>query len=535
MPSLGIDEKSHLADLSLFLGSPDTDATRRPQEAAAGYASIRSEGGGERLVVLTSIVSLPPIFLFRRDSLVAITSDVALLRLLPGAALTFSAVAVTELARLGHPTGHRSLFREVELVPAGSRVEVSSRGEISVSRAWMAPARDPRSQDEFIESQIAAFDSAVRRLDTENSFLSLTGGLDTRAVLSGLARHGKLVPAVTMTGARRSLDARIASQLAAAYDVNHTLVTFADDFTRLLPELVQRASLLSGGIDAFSQAPEVFLYSQLPGNFASRISGNLGNQVGRGGTEGLGGRRASTDILAPHHRAEVREHADWLVEELQAAARDPFEFLLQQEVPFTLLGNYSVGSSFAAQSSPYADRGLIETLSCRPMSPGAHSGESRIALRARDLRHRFLGAGSEQSFQRRLIVRAGGPASSIPVNWGWRPKGGISIHGSALGIAALAGIAARAGRLDRGPLSGVLAKTGILALNNFRDPRQWLQGSLRDFAFDMIGATLTSDPSLFDSASLGRHLNEHFSGARDHFSTVTFALDLALAHRHFIR
>ena len=36
------------------------------------------------------------------------------------------------------------------------------------------------------------------------------------------------------------------------------------------------------------------------------------------------------------------------------------------------------------------------------------------------------------------------------------------------------------------------------------------------------------DAGLFDPAALGAVLDQHFSGARDHYATVTFALDVAL-------
>src|SRR5690606_15262077 len=126
----------------------------------------------------------------------------------------------------------------------------------------------------------------------------LTAGLDTRAVLSVLAEQGRLLPAVTMTGRRLSLDARIAGRLTRSYGVEHTLVHFDAEFTRELPRLVRIASRLSGGLSSLGQAPEVHLYGSLANRFDARLSGNLGNQVGRGGTEGVSLRNASLDILA---------------------------------------------------------------------------------------------------------------------------------------------------------------------------------------------------------------------------------------------
>ena len=95
--------------------------------------------------------------------------------------------------------------------------------------------------------------------------------------------------------------------------------------TRQLPDYVQRASRLSGGLLSLREAPEVYLGHELGGRFAARLSGNLGNEVGRGGTEGVGTRGARLDILDPallRDAARVKE-GHWLLDNLEPAARRP--------------------------------------------------------------------------------------------------------------------------------------------------------------------------------------------------------------------
>jgi hypothetical protein len=151
----------------------------------------------------------------------------------------------------------------------------------------------------FLNRQVEAFTDSVRRMEVTSSVLSLTAGLDTRAVFTTLADQDRLVPAVTMSGVNRSLDARTAARLCRAYGVSHSLVTVGDRFARGLTDYVQEASRLSGGLASLRQAPEVYLHHQLGGSFDARISGNLGNQVGRGRTEGISTRRAELGILSP--------------------------------------------------------------------------------------------------------------------------------------------------------------------------------------------------------------------------------------------
>jgi hypothetical protein len=187
------------------------------------------------------------------------------------------------------------------------------------------------------------------------------------------------------------------------------------------------------------------------------------------------------------------------------------------------------------QQSPYASRALIDTLAQRPASTAGQPSASKLRMRVRDLRHRFLGEPADHSFQRTLVQRIGGFAAECPVNWGWRPSGGVSPTGLARGVATLFGMSVRAFGLDGGILRRPLEWSGLAALHDFRETRQWLDRDLRDFANDLLRSADLRQADLFESAALDRVLDAHFSGRQDHHTTVTFALDLGLAWRNFSR
>ncbi|MBK7905614.1 MAG: hypothetical protein IPJ78_03530 [Gemmatimonadetes bacterium] len=128
-------------------------------------------------------------------------------------------------------------------------------------------------------------------------------------------------------------------------------------------------------------------------------------------------RGARLDLLAPALRGDGPPRDHWLLAALARGPRESIEFILQQEVPFTLLPNFGVGSHFALQQSPYADRALIETLAHRPEETHATPARSKFRLRLRDLKHRFVGEPEIHSFQRSLISSRGGVAASVPINW----------------------------------------------------------------------------------------------------------------------
>jgi hypothetical protein len=513
----------------LVLGDASEWKAGEGDASLAGGATVRYDASARALVVCTSIVALPPVFLYQGPDAVAVTSDISLLKGLPGVHLEFDPRGVTELGRFGQPVEHRTMFRDLGLVAAGGRLAIGLDGRSSFDRIWQLPESAPVSWPEFIEAQIGAFDSAVRDMDVSRSFLSLTAGLDTRTVFSALASTRRLVPGVTMTGAHSSLDARTAGKLCRAYGVEHQLVVLDEAFVRDLPRLVERASTLSGGLSSLGQAPEVFLYDEAGSGRSARLSGNLGNQVGRGGTEGVSIRGADLAVLGAQLRVELPDE-HWLLRRLNSPPHEALEFILQNEMAYTSVGNYSIGNHYATQQSPYATRALIETLSKRPARAG-NAPRSKLRMRLRDLKHRFLGEEERVSFQRALVKRIGGPASRIPINWGWRASGGVAPVGLVLGAATLAGMAARATGFDDGMFGPLLRRTGLPSLHDFRESRRWLRVNLRDYVMDTLTAQVVRDAGLFDARRLSAVLDSHFRGQSDHYETVTFALDVALANR----
>jgi hypothetical protein len=518
-----------------ILNDPAEFDARDPDVCLAAGVPVRVESGGDRLVLHTSLVALPPIFIYESASFVALASDLASLRRMPGVQLRFDPTGVAQLGAVGHPIDHRTLFHGVRLAPAGSKLTLDAAGRVTVSPAWELPASREVSVSAVLDAQEAAFLRAVERIDVSSSILSLTAGLDTRAVFASLAAAGRLVPGCTITGPHRSLDARIAATLCRHYGVEHTPVEIGDAFERALPTLIERASLLSGGLESLGQAPEVHLYDVLGGRFGARLSGNLGNQIGRGGTEGVSVRGADPGILGPALRdGATSSDRHWLIDRLDAGPREAITFILQQEIPSTLVGNFSVGSHFAAQQTPYASRALIDTLAQRAAAMHEVASRSAFRLRLRDLRHRFLGEPATRSFQRRLVARLGGFAAECPVNWGWRPKGGVSPVGLMWGGATLVGMYARARGLDDGALRSVMQWTGLPALHDFRESRRWLRVTLHEYVRDLFASQRIREAGLFDAARLTAALDAYAAGAAGHYATITFALDVALAHRNFV-
>jgi hypothetical protein len=293
---------------------------------------------------------------------------------------------------------------------------------------------------------------------------------------------------------------------------------------------------LSGGLASLSQAHEVFFYNRLNNQHSARLSGNLGNQVGRGGAENISLRNAGFLTFDPSIWPASTAPPDlshWYAPYLQSGGHLSFDFLLEQEIPFSSVGNYGVGNNFAAQQTPYADRQLIEISANRPQSPENKGVTSLLAMRLKDLRHRFLGEPVATSFQRKFIKETDGAVAEIPINWGGRAKGGVSYSGIARGMMALADAALASKAIDTGPIHDVASLFHIVGVHEYRPCNTWLKTHLKDFVLDQFASKSTKECGLFDVATLQKSAHGYFSCKSNSFKNMALSLDLALAAKIF--
>lgn len=497
----------------------------------ANAALIEFEIAHHYLNVITSVVGLPPVFIYRDSERTVIASDIHLLGMVDGVSLHFNQRSIMDMCRIGYPRYGKTLFREVEMLPTGSSF-TWSRDYGCIKKIWTCTEQvHPHATDSPIERVACSFKRAMASIDTSRSFLSLTGGLDTRTILALLVTNRTDIPSYTITGPRLTIDARISSNLCKVYGIRHELVVLDDAFLKNLPGYITEASRLSGGLSSLDEAHEVYFYSIIGKDLESRLSGNLGNQLGRCGAEKISMRNVSKTFLNKELLISQQEReADWHPGFRMESDGFSTPWLLRGNdfLPASV-ANYCIGSNYAVQQSPYANRTLIEDVLA---AFSANNLRSRLSLRLRDLRHRFIGHSAEESFQVRIINEMGGYVSSCPINWGWRANGRFSFSGSAEGCLAFLDVAlARC-------FPSVMSKNGpaafcVTGIHNYKYPEYWLKKHLKDFVRETLSSSSALNSGLFDRAYLMHALEEHFSDGQDYTEEIQLSLDLALAQKLF--
>jgi len=513
----------------------DGSESHRSAECMSNATIVEYDLHRRRLRIRTSIVGLPPVFLYKEPSRVVLASDLWSLRCWPGVSLAFDPHAVRDLCRIGYPVGFRTLFAGISVVPGGSVVEVALNGQVTVRRAWRMPEAAPEeSWEAYTDFQARLFRDVVRGIDLRDSFLSLTAGLDTRTILAALLAEGKSVPAVTMSWKNLSLDARTARDLCRAYGIPHEIIRFDERFTAEFPGHALAASRLSGGLAGVGQATEVAFYHRIGGKWKARLSGNLGNQVGRGGVEQVSLRNGDLAMLgegvvSSGAVAEASDH--WFYGDDRRGAPLERLFSLQSETLFSSIGNYCIGHHFVVQRSPYASRRLIEALARAPSDARCRAPRSIFRIRCDDLHHRFLGYPAHRSFQRKSISAVGGYVAQCPINWGWRVRGGVSPKRTVAGLLTFLDALAASQGLDRSWFGRALETVRITGRYDFRQTRKWCS---REFLRDTLLRREIRERGLLNVPRIETMLDEHFAGRRDHHANLMLALDLSCAQQVFL-
>jgi hypothetical protein len=479
-----------------------------------------------RVTCATSLVGLPSVFLLRSPGGSAISAPLRPDRAHGLSLGEIDLEAVADLLRWGHPIDGRTMARGLSLAPANARVELRPDCEVvvtPVAAPWsdaQAPALLVR---DAVQEQVEVFRRAAARLDVTDAFVSLSGGLDSRTATAAILASGRRPKCVTMALTAQSLDARLAAAFCRAYGLEHQTILTGGPFSEGLADRILRVADITLGPSALHQSIDLFLYEQMGANYARRISGNLGNQVGRGGVEGTSATAHPDELFSPEMRRILHKRPlePWYVDRM--ATSGLATTLFTEEVNYWSVANMSVGSAHAVQLTPYADRQLLGLAAQIFRQLPEFQRPTTRSIRWRDLRHRLAGPPPQHSFQRQFLSRYDDRGRSVAVNWGWLARGGWSPPWLARAIptamSAAVGKFVPSDRRDYRILPPFgLANWDLLVKRD-------LQALIRD----SLTATTVLQSGVFDNLQVSRALERHFRGEKSHYASIVRAFEVALA------
>ena len=239
-------------DAWLFAALWDEHGSRIARHVRGSYQAIVVDSREGRVhLVNDRLGSYPLYWAMKRDRLAAAPTVTGVLASLPMAA-SLDLRAAADYVHFGFVFGNRTLASGVELVPPGSVVSWSlETGHVATMTYWrLADAFKPWEGDkaEYFEVVGSAFNEAVQRAaaDATSVGMSLSGGLDSRVILSALSPADRSVITYTV-GVPGCADEAIANRLSRLARTTHRFFAIDERYLRdFLPNLERMVTLTDG-------------------------------------------------------------------------------------------------------------------------------------------------------------------------------------------------------------------------------------------------------------------------------------------------
>ena len=142
--------------------------------------------------------------------------------------------ALGDLCQLENLTGTASLHPDIKRVPPGTILQFSN-GRLRINSKSLIESLEDQPADPH--KAVEALNREVARIAGEQPFLSLSGGFDSRVILSSMLRQGIKPHLITM-GNDSCSDVQVARAIAHRFGLEHKLVRITlDDFLSHAPAI----------------------------------------------------------------------------------------------------------------------------------------------------------------------------------------------------------------------------------------------------------------------------------------------------------
>lgn len=443
----------------------------------------------------------------------------ALLRVLPELR-QFNPEGVADYLTFGCTLEWKTLFREIQILPGGSAWSFEAghctKGKYFSPETW---ASQPElTADEYKTALPETFKKILPKYFESHSKtgIALTGGMDTRMIMACRPQNNGYTTSYTFSGNNgQTLDDRIAARVAAAANLEHTLVRLDADFFSKFPDYADKTVFSTDGCAGICNAHEIY-FNRKARDFAPvRLTGNYGSEIMRG-ISWFNPLSLSPHLFTPAWRPIVQSRGM----RLGAHRTQPMTFAAFKEVPWNLYGNLSAGWSQLQFRTPYLDNELV-----------ALAFQAPEALR------------KSPSLPLRIVSTNNALLSRIPTDRGYA-------NGNS-GPAFLARriFAEVTFKLDYynnegfpnalAPLEPVLktaaSRLGLLGLHKFLHYRSWFQKEFAPYVRDMVAASRLRLDEFFDPDFLETMTEEHIARKKNHSLEISTVLTLEAVERVLFR
>lgn len=214
------------ADLARISSSLRSDTPHAALRQAAGtFCGVDYDAASHTMMVFVDKCGVRPVYVWAGPRFVVFASALRILEAVAAVPKEFDMRGVTEIAALGYALGERTPFRNIAMLRAGEAVRLAG-GRVQREQYWRWDGPlDEIDYDAATRRAYDAFLAAIvrRQRSTGVAAAFLSGGLDSRVIVGGLAALGNQVHTVNYAP-DGSQDQVFAQIVAGQLGLQHTQI-----------------------------------------------------------------------------------------------------------------------------------------------------------------------------------------------------------------------------------------------------------------------------------------------------------------------
>jgi asparagine synthase (glutamine-hydrolysing) len=270
----------------------------------------------------------------------------------------------------------RTLFEAIHVLPPASAWVfrnrlIDKRGVYFQPREWeeqepLEPQEYSRLIQEVFSRNLPRYFNGSNRIG-----MSLTGGMDTRAVMAWQTFPPGSLPCYTFGGVYRDCrDVVVARQVAKVCGQPHQVISVANQFLSEFPYYAERSLYLSDGCVDLSRSPDLYLNQKVRGIAPVRMTGLYGDEVLRH-LRTFKPVRPATGLFSPDFLPYVDQADNTYVE---VTREHPLSFAAFRQGPWSHHGSLALEESQVTMRTPFLDNSLVQTAFRAPKGAFTNNG-----------------------------------------------------------------------------------------------------------------------------------------------------------------
>ncbi|HET8925028.1 MAG TPA: hypothetical protein VFN26_18755 [Candidatus Acidoferrum sp.] len=415
----------------------------------------------------------------------------------------------------------RTIFKGIQAVPAGSSWTFRS-GSMERKDTYFQPSawekQSGLAADSYYQELRNAFSRNLPRYfnGQQTVGMTLTGGLDTRAIMAWHKAAPGSLPCYTFGGMFRDCeDVRIGRRVARLCEQTHEVIQIGDEFLARFPHYAERSVYLTeGGADVY-RASDLYVSEKARKIAPAKVVGTYGSEIVRQAV-------MFKPVAAPQglFSQEFLSHVDQARETYDRVRKEhAVTFAAFRQSPWYHHGILALEKSQLSVRSPYLDNDFVRTVFRAPRHAAANGDDVRL---------RLISEGNPALWRIRTDQGAGGNSGYLS----------SAVSRRFLRFTFKAEYAYDYGmpqwlaRMDHlfSPLHCERLFLGRHKLLHFR---VWYRDKLADYVRQMLLDPLTLSRPYLNRKSAEAVVEGHLKGDRNHTTEIHKLLTLELLHRLF--